>query len=518
MNKKLNKVFVVLSSLTIFSCAKNVEVNNFKIDDLELYVYDQNNDLKIHDISKIDGISYSFEGNNIRIEDNKVIALKSNTETTVKAKYENLETSFKVKVLNREYASNHKEAEEKEGWFDEIDVKKIEGLRKEFAKGMDISSVKNLYDNGAKFYNSDGIEQSIFQILKEKGVNYIRVRLWNEPYDYLDENKQTLFKYGGGNCDLNNALWITKEAKEAGLSVFLDFHYSDFWADQGNQVVPKMWKDIKTNVEMKEAIYNYTFETLNIFKEKNILLDVVSIGNEISNGILTKNPGGITDKPSGDNPLYIKNATTKKDGVEGSYDYTTNKETNKNFLMYINAGLDAVKDVSKDIKTAIHYAGNLEYYDYINKFFGIFDSENLDILGLSAYSFYHFSNMEILKNSLESISKTYKNKQIMIAETSYGFTYEEDQFANNSFYSSGDTKPIENYPCSINGQAQILRDTIEAISSIENGFGLFYWEGAWIPKEKCGWGDELSKASWANQALFSYDGKALGSLDVFNKI
>ena len=139
-------------------------------------------------------------------------------------------------------------------------VKKVENLPADFIMGMDASCVPALEASGVKYYNFDGQEQDVFQTLAESGVNYIRVRIWNDPYD---ENGNG---YGGGNCDIENAIAIGKRATQYGMKLLVDFHYSDFWADPGKQMVPKAWKGMDIE-EKSQALYAYTVDCLKQLKK-----------------------------------------------------------------------------------------------------------------------------------------------------------------------------------------------------------------------------------------------------------
>ena len=134
-------------------------------------------------------------------------------------------------------------------------VDKVENLSGDFILGMDASCVPALENSGVKYYNDNGQEQDVFQTLAESGLNYVRVRVWNHPYD-ADGNG-----YGGGNCDIQNAVEIGKRATKYGMKLLVNFHYSDFWADPAKQMVPKAWKGM-TAAEMSEALYQYTKESL----------------------------------------------------------------------------------------------------------------------------------------------------------------------------------------------------------------------------------------------------------------
>ena len=510
----------ILIPLVASSCSYSN--NSLSIEDMSLYVYGDNNEIIFNNKDDGETFAYEYEGENIRIEDNKVIALKGNSVTKVDVtSSKGRKTNFKVTINNREYVSTHKEAEENEGWFNSVNIDPVTNMKEGFANGMDISSAKQLYDNGQKFYNSNGDEQSLFYILKDAGVNWIRLRLWNKPYDEYVENGETkIYQYGGGNCDINNVSWMAHEAKAAGLKVLLDFHYSDFWADPSNQIVPKDWVDIDTVSGMANAISDYTTESLKTLKDNYALPDMVTIGNETYGGMLMHNPGDVT-KTGRSNlaPKYSYDKTNRTNGTEAKYDFTGSKSSNTTLRTYIKAGVDAVKKFDSSILTSIHFVKGFSDYNTSIKFFQTFDDLDIDVFGLSGYSYWHYSNPSVLNNGLSQIASAFPNKSVAIFETSYGFTYESDNWALNTFSASSDTcKPVSGYECSIQGQAKMLRDTVAAVTSISNCFGVFYWEGAWTPTKKSGWADYTSKVSWANQGFFSYNGKSLGSLEVYNKM
>ena len=150
--------------------------------------------------------------------------------------------------LNKDWRPNHIDVNVSS---DELSVQSVENLSDDFIVGMDASCVPSLEDGGVRFYDHDGNEKDVYQILAENGINYIRVRIWNDPYD---ENGNG---YGGGNCDLENAVKIGKRATKYGMKLLVNFHYSDFWADPGKQMAPKAWKGM--NLEDKsQALYEYT--------------------------------------------------------------------------------------------------------------------------------------------------------------------------------------------------------------------------------------------------------------------
>ena len=375
-----------------------------------------------------------------------------------------------------------------------VSVLPVENLSEDFIFGVDISTVIEVYDKGGKYYDKEGVEKDLFVILKEAGVNYIRIRLWVDPYD--EEGNP----YGGGNNDLEAALKIAVHAKSLDLGVCLDFHYSDFWADPESQVMPKAWKDLSFT-DLVQKVYDYTYETLKTFKKQGATPDCVQIGNEINSGMLFEF-GKISAQPT-------------------SWTRLTDllKSANK-----------AVKDFSPTIKTIIHLADGATFEKFDN-FFGQMKDKGVDydIIGLSYYPFWH-GTIEQFQDNMDRISAKYQ-KPVMVMEISYGFTTVDPSQVNTTYSATNiynETHEAKGgYKTSIQGQASFLRDVFDAINKVPNhqGLGAFYWEPAWLPIQGVGWAtiasgrtDEEGKPTWSNQALFSYSGKALPSLYILDLI
>ncbi len=378
-----------------------------------------------------------------------------------------------------------------------VKVVPVENINKDFAFGVDISSVIEVENAGGVFYNDKGEEQDVFEILKDNGINYVRFRHWNNP-------KHPLFDtpFGGGNNDITTNLEIAKRAKRVGLKICLDFHYSDFWADPEVQVVPYEWATITQDSDLEDKVYEYTKEVLEIFEDEGVLPDSVQLGNEINNGLL---------------------------GIRFS---VLGEEGYKKVAGILQHAGKAVKDVSKNIKTIIHLAEGASFAK-IDYFYGKMEEYKVpyDIIGLSYYSYWHGS-IATLKDTLNKISQEY-DKPVMIMEYSYGFTDKVHANASHIYHSSMETHG--GYGTSFQGQSSYIRDVINAVNSIPNnmGLGAFYWEPAWLPVANAGWASEgardhlensgkhaanLDKVTWANQGLFSYTGKGTPSLKVFNAI
>ena len=262
--------------------------------------------------SGTDTFTASFTGSNIRIDNidgnQYITALKAGTVTTVTLTADsdpNVNCEFTVTVPSSTYiATSTRDGKwaSGEGWFNSPSVGEITGMGSDFFTGMDISSAKALYQNGSKFYNASGVEESLFYILKNAGVNWIRLKLWVDPYT----SKGT--SYGGGESDLNNTLWMAYEAKAAGLNLLLDLHYSDYWTHPSQQVLPKAWSDASSVAALSAYIKSYTKNTLNTFNNNGCLPDMVQLGNEISSGSFLSTPGADSESFTDYKPSYLVNA------------------------------------------------------------------------------------------------------------------------------------------------------------------------------------------------------------------
>ena len=198
-------------------------------------------------------------------------AEETGTESAGQAQEEAVEAVDKD--AEKTYYALPTEAEESE-----IYVEPIEGLSEDFIRGVDISSVLAEAKSGVVYYNEAGEEQDIFRTLAESGVNYLRVRVWNDPYDEQGNSD------GGGNCDVSTAAEIGRRAAQYGMKLCVDFHYSDFWADPAKQMCPKAWKDY-TIEEKADALYAFTKDSLTEILDAGAEVGLVQIGNEINNGM-----------------------------------------------------------------------------------------------------------------------------------------------------------------------------------------------------------------------------------------
>lgn len=360
-----------------------------------------------------------------------------------------------------------------------------------FIKGMDLSTLAELEKLGAKYYDNNE-ETDILEIMKRYDVDTIRLRLWNDPYSEKGE------PYGAGTNDLNTTLAIAKKVTDAGMGVLLNYHYSDFWADPGKQIKPKAWKDYGVK-ELEKAVYEYTRDTMQVFKAQGVNLTMVQVGNELTNGLLW---------PEGQKPEY------------------------DNIALFINAGIRGVRAVDADVPIMIHLdnGGNNELYrTWFDEFMK--RGEDFQYIGLSYYPFWH-GTLDMLEYNMNDIAERY-DKDLIIAEVSMGYTmedyasYEKLKPEERKGYA---TKPslVEKleYPMTKEGQTEFMKDILTRLQNVKGGHGcgFFYWEPAWIPVPGSGWATPASLKymndpgpcgnEWANQALFDYDGNVNPAFEV----
>lgn len=365
-----------------------------------------------------------------------------------------------------------------------VQVNPIENLSTDFIKGADVSIMPELERNGTKFYDN-GIEQDGLTILKNHGVNWIRVRIWNNPYVVGPEG------VGGGNTDEAKAIEMAKRAKALGMKVLVDFHYSDFWVDPGQQKKPDAWKNDSSD-KLVDDVYAYTAKVMQDFNAQGVTPDMVQVGNELNNGMLWPEAQLTEDNPNG----Y------------------------KFLAKLLNAGLQAVHDNDKDnkVKTMIHLAGvdvNL-YHTFFDNLIVKNKVNDFDIIGMSFYPFWH-GTMDDLKNTMNDVSAKY-NKDVIAVETAFGYTLEDADFEKNNFGTN--EEKVSGYKATVQGQATGLRDVMATVASVNDnrGLGIFYWAPDWVINEKVGWKSNGGGNGWDNLTLFDTKGNALESMDTFNLV
>jgi arabinogalactan endo-1,4-beta-galactosidase len=335
--------------------------------------------------------------------------------------------------------------------------------------GVDISFVEMFESAGVIYRNEQGQPTDLFQIMEDNSVNIIRLRLFTsneeqarrDPYDY-------------GNT-LNLTLRLARRIKTHKLQFMLDFHYSDTWADPGHQTKPSAWANLPFE-QLKNALYNYTQDSLRAFVEQDTIPQYIQIGNEITNGMLWP------------------------DGYPGPDNNWTQ------FMTLLNAASQAVRTVLKDqTKIVIHttystdWPGAKHFYDHV---IGTID---FDVIGLSYYPQWH-GKLSLLGPCLEQISANY-DKQIFIAETDYRWTV--DKYVNDSM------KNLTGFDETPEGQMQYAEYVGQIIVNSTNPKrepGIFWWGTEYMAQKRY-----TNLAGYELRSFFNSSGVALPIVQAFGK-
>jgi arabinogalactan endo-1,4-beta-galactosidase len=323
--------------------------------------------------------------------------------------------------------------------------------------GADVSSVKRAQDLGASYFDAAGVKKDPLDILKAKGMNYVRLRVWNNP--------------ASGYNNKSKVLAYATTVKSKGLKLLVDFHYSDTWADPARQNKPAAWNG-HTIGQLQTDVYNYTFDVCNSLKNQGTTPDSVQIGNEINVGLLW-NEGKVVNN-----------------------DFT-------NLSLLLKAGYNAIKACNSGTQVFIHTSdsdsdANMRwFYDGI-KAKGV----SWDVTALSYYCFWHgsLSNM----TSVVSDAKSRYGKPVVIVETAYPFTTGNADSTPNIVSGA----PCSGYAATWQGQAANFTAVQNAARS-GGAAGVFYWEPTWYAVAGNGWDPANINGSgnnWDNMATFDWTG------------
>jgi arabinogalactan endo-1,4-beta-galactosidase len=277
-----------------------------------------------------------------------------------------------------------------------------------FAKGADVSWLTQMESSGIKFFNSSGTQQDLFTILKSKGMNSIRLRVWVNP--------------SGGWCNQADVIAKAKRAKAAGMRIMIDFHYSDSWADPGQQTKPGAWSSHAISA-LYTDVWNHTTTVLNAIKAAGITPEWVQVGNETNNGMLWNDGKASTNM--------------------------------SNFAGLITSGYNGVKSVFPSAKVIVHISNGYDNSLFRWMFDGLkANGAKYDVIGMSLYpstSNWSTLNSQCLTNMNDMVSRY--GKEVMICEVGMSVSAAS---TSKSF----------------------LSDIISKTSSVSGGKGLgvFYWE------------------------------------------
>ena len=353
----------------------------------------------------------------------------------------------------------------------------------EFIFGADLSYVNQILDQGGVYLDS-GVVESPYKTFAQHGTGLARFRLWHNP-------TWTKELYGDDGIQLYNDLYDVEKgiqlARSEGMKILLDFHYSDDWADPGNQEIPAAWEDITSIQVLGDSVYNYTLKTLIYLEGRGLLPEYVQIGNETNCGMFISNvPDGFPD------------CNVCEGGVA-------------NFRSVVKRGISAIREVSStssiNTKIILHVADPSNVNWWFNDVMNNGELTGFDIIGFSYYPIWHNTiSLAGLKQNVINFKSTF-NKDIMIMETAYPWTNDGADNYNNLF---GGNTEIGGYPFSPEGQVAMMTKIAE--SMIEAGaLGMVYWEPAWISSPMVTqWG---TGSSWENSAFYDFDGNANSGFD-----
>ncbi len=330
-----------------------------------------------------------------------------------------------------------------------------------FICGADLSSVQQIEDAGGIYRDANGSPVDVVVLLRDQGVNTVRLRLWHAPPD--------------GYNDLAHTLTMAARIKEAGLNFLLDFHYSDTWADPSQQTKPAHWENLPFPA-LTDAVYRYTSEVLNALNEQDTPPDMVQIGNEITSGLLWE------------------------DGhVDGENNWSQ-------LVALLQAGARAVRESAPSAQIMLHIDSGANqpvtewFFDHIS------DQVDFDIIGLSYYPWWQGTLAELASN-LAFVAERY-GKPIILTEVAYPWTLE---WSDNMHNPVGESRQLhDGYPATPAGQRDFLLQLTRLLAATPNelGSGFFYWEPAAISAPEL-------ESFWENVTQFDFEGHALPSLDVY---
>lgn len=318
----------------------------------------------------------------------------------------------------------------------------------QYAVGADVSFLKQAEDNG-KVFKDNGVAKPGLVILKDHGYNWVRLRLFHTPTDLPNNLEYTIA--------------LAQAAKKLGYHFLLDYHYSDTWADPGKQFIPKAWVGM-THALLVKAVYEYTKQTIEAFRDAGVLPDMVQVGNEITNGMLW---------PDGRLPGNWDNfADLIKAGIEG-VDAGAGEEPRPRIMIHIDRGGDMIR--------------TKEFFDKLDSY-----HVEYDVIGQSYYPWWQGSLNDLRQNMI-FMAKEYK-KDIIVVEAAYNW--------RPTIY----TKRPGPFPESPEGQKEFLEEVNRVVQETPNGLGMgvFWWEPAAL-------------GPLGSRSFFDDQGNALPVVTVFDK-
>lgn len=321
-----------------------------------------------------------------------------------------------------------------------------------FYRGADLSFLPMLENTNTVFYDKEGNVADALDLMKERGMNIVRIRLWHTPSD--------------AQSSFEEVKAFSHLVKSKGLQTWLTVHYSDTWADPGSQSKPAAWANLSFEI-LKDSVFNYTKKIV-----QQMHPDIIQIGNETNNGFLWP---------------------------EGKL--STNKQQ---YLELAQQGIFAVREFGGNAKIMLQFAG----YESADWFFGEINSLDFDMIGLSYYPWWHGKSLDDLGSAMAQLKNKYA-KDVLIAETAYPFTLGWNDWTTNIV--GNQDQLISTYPATETGQKAFFKALTTKVKDVK-GIGYCYWAPDWVAFN----GPESENGSpWENLCLFDFENKETEALEVF---
>ncbi len=348
----------------------------------------------------------------------------------------------------------------------------------DFSLGADISWVTEMEAGGHKFYNEAGEERDCFELMKELGLDAVRLRVWVDPSAY------------GNWCDTEDMVLKARRAADLGMNVMVDFHYSDWWADPAQQHKPAAWKGLGLK-ELKDAYVAHTVDVMNALKEADVYPAWVQIGNEIRPGMMWDEDEALSCAAVDIRNCDVKHWPDKSEDVRFKANW-------KNLGMFISLGYDAVKSVFPESEVIVHLDNGYDS-QLFNWFFDSLKDNGgrWDMIGMSLYPYWSSSEgtadelIDMCISNINGLSSKY-GCDVMIVETGMECGDEKGELASDEVLEEG--------------RRNLSRLINESLTKTDGRCrGVFYWEPQCRPRQY-------------RLGAFTEDGRPTVIMDAFREI
>ncbi len=350
-----------------------------------------------------------------------------------------------------------------------------------FTKGADIGWVTEYESKGYYFYNAKGEKRECTALMKELGLDAIRIRVWVDPSAH------------GNWCNVDDVVVKARRAKALGMDVMIDFHYSDWWADPAQQNKPASWVG-KNLADLKDALREHTVNVLRALKNAGVTPKWVQVGNEIRPGMLWDKDKALSGASYNVEECHLKDAPAN---ASSKVVYPVNWA---NLGAFITTGYDAVKSVFADAIVIVHLDNGWDsglfnwFFDELKK-----NGGKWDMIGMSLYPYW--SRMEkpgykaddVITDCIKNINGlgTKYNCDVMVVETGVECADDQGKLASAAVLAEGKRQ-----------LARILKECRENTNG--RCKGVFYWE------PEC-------KPSQYRLGAFTEDGRPTMIMDAFGE-